>query len=127
MEQGWRITWQHDETYRKGSKKRDASAVGMKLTWYILVPSSTHTQHWQERFYLTHSFKLTGGNLVPFNIDGNEDSSKEESRLFKNWAQKYKRHIAPGQKRDIMHSQRVDAGREPTAERFQDETVSSHF
>jgi hypothetical protein len=31
---------------------------------------------------LTHSFKLTGGNLVPFNIDGNEDSSKEEIRLF---------------------------------------------
>jgi hypothetical protein len=41
-------------------------------------------------------------------------------------SKKYKRHIAPGQKRDIMHSQRVDAGRDRRQSVFK-MTVSSPF
>jgi hypothetical protein len=94
----------------------------MQLTWYILVPSSTVTQHWQERFYFDAFFKLTGGN--PRTIQywwqrrffkrGESTTSRIEPKISK-------RHIAPGQKRDIMHSKEWNAGREPTAERFQDD------
>jgi hypothetical protein len=75
-------------------------------------------------------FKLTGGNpSVPFNIDGNEDSSKEEIRLFQELSPKYKRHIAPGQKEGynaFLKEWTLLAGTR-RVERFQDDSVLPIF
>jgi len=41
--------------------------------------------------------RMTGGRpTVPFNIDGADDTSIEELRLFKDMSQKYSRTVAPG-------------------------------